>query len=196
MNNLGAGYWNNRFINRDTPWDMGYPSTPLKEYFNQLTDKNVSILIPGCGNGYEAAYLLENGFTDIVLIDISPALTKQIEEKFSAYINKELTVITGDFFELNGQFDLIIEQTFFCALDPSLRKKYAVHMQHLLKPRGKLAGVLFNRLFANEGPPFGGSTEEYNELFSPFFHINKLETCYNSIKPRQDAECFFIVQKK
>jgi Thiopurine S-methyltransferase (TPMT) len=52
-------YWTNRYNDQSTGWDIGYPSTPLKEYIEQLTNKNIHILIPGAGNAYEAEYLLE-----------------------------------------------------------------------------------------------------------------------------------------
>ena len=194
MNELDASYWSNRFEQEDTPWDIGFVSTPIKEYIDQLTDKNISILIPGCGKSYEAGYLLQNGFTNITLIDISPTLTKRLEKKFDTYNKKQLTIITGNFFDLKGQFDLIIEQTFFCALNPALRKDYVDRMYELLKPGGKLVGVLFNRSFEG-GPPFGGSKEEYKELFDEKFVIKKMEDCYNSIEPRKDAEVFIILAK-
>jgi hypothetical protein len=50
-------YWEEKFIKNETGWDIGYVSTPLKEYFDQLTNKDLKILIPGSGNGYEAEYL-------------------------------------------------------------------------------------------------------------------------------------------
>ena len=89
---------------------------------------------------------------------------------------------------------MIIEQTFFCALNPALRKDYVDRMYELLKPGGKLVGVLFNRSFEG-GPPFGGSKEEYKELFDEKFVIKKMEDCYNSIEPRKDAEVFIILAK-
>ncbi|MGE5107581.1 MAG: methyltransferase domain-containing protein [Sphingobacteriales bacterium] len=194
MSNPDSAYWDNRYQQKETGWDIGYVSTPIREYIDQLTDKNISILIPGCGNSYEAEYLLKTGFGNITLIDISPTLTKKLEEKFNTYLKKQLTIITGDFFNLKGQFDLIIEQTFFCALNPQLRKNYVNKMYELLKPGGKLIGVLFNRDFEG-GPPFGGSKEEYEKLFVEKFEIKKMETCYNSITPRKDAEVFINLVK-
>ena len=41
-------------------------------------DKTASILIPGCGNAYEAEYLLANGFKNITIIDIAPSLVAQL----------------------------------------------------------------------------------------------------------------------
>ncbi|WEK35145.1 MAG: methyltransferase domain-containing protein [Candidatus Pseudobacter hemicellulosilyticus] len=189
-----ASYWDNRYQRGETGWDLGAPSTPLKTYIDQLTDKELAILIPGCGNSYEAEYLLEQGFTNVTLIDISPTLTARLSRKFEQQPGRKPTIITGDFFALNGQFDLILEQTFFCALDPALRPAYVEQMHKLLKPGGQLAGVLFNRDF-DGGPPFGGHTEEYEQLFGKFFTIRTLAPCYNSIKPREGNEAFIIAEK-
>ena len=189
-------YWDNLYQTHDTAWDIGYPSTPLKEYIDQVTDRDQSILIPGCGNSYEAAYLLEKGFTDVTLVDISHMLTSELEKKFHSYSGKQLKIINANFFDLHGSFDLIFEQTFFCALDPSLRTNYVHKMHELLKPRGKLVGVLFDRIFDEEGPPYGGSSEEYKKLFSEKFDTRVLETCYNSITPRKGTEVFIHLNPK
>ena len=184
---LDADYWSKRYEQEQTGWDIGYGSTPLIEYLQSLEDKTISILIPGCGNAYEAEWLLQHGFTDVTVLDISPVLTAVLNERFH---DQPIQIITGDFFEHKGQYDLILEQTFFCALDPSLRSRYAEQMHQLLKPGGKLVGVLFNKEFAG-GPPFGGSKEEYEQLLSKHLHLKKMELCTNSIPPRRGTELFF-----
>jgi thiopurine S-methyltransferase len=68
-------------------------------------------------------------------------------------------------------------------------------MPKLLKENGKLAGLLFNFPLTQEGPPFGGSKEEYLRLFEPNFNVKVMEPCHNSIKPREGRELFFILQK-
>lgn len=191
---LDRSYWDNRYKNKQTGWDIGMVSRPLKEYIDQLQGRDMAILIPGCGNAYEAAYLLEKGFTNITLIDIVPDLVNSIKERLSAYPGHQLNVICGDFFSLNQKFDLVLEQTFFCALNPTLRKNYADKMFELLNPGGKLVGVLFNRSFEG-GPPFGGNKKEYAGLFSERFHINVLNECYHSIDPRKGTELFINFSK-
>lgn len=193
-NKAGQQYWDQLYQSRETRWDIGYPSPPLKEYIDQLKDKQQSILIPGCGNSYEAGYILAKGFTDLTLIDVSPSLTSSLQEKFGHYLGKQLQIITGDFFEHKGQYDLILEQTFFCALPPSSRPAYVQQMHKLLKPGGKLVGVLFNRLFEEAGPPFGGTVEEYKELFQEKFLI-EMEPCYNSIEKRMGSEVFIKLMR-
>jgi SAM-dependent methyltransferase len=189
-----ANFWNEHYLQNTTTWDMGRVSPPLAAYFSQLPNKNCSILIPGCGNSYEAAWLLEHRFTSVTLIDISEALIHRLRQVFAATPDPPLQIITGDFFRLTGQYDLIIEQTFFCALDPSLREKYMDHMHRLLRPGGKLAGLLFNRSFV-DGPPFGGHKAEYHKLLEKKFRVKTLAPCYNSITPRAGSELFFIAEK-
>ena len=78
-----------------------------------------------------------------------------------------------DFFEFSGKFDLIIEQTFFCAIDKSLRANYAEQISTLLNVDGKLVGLMFDAPLNIENPPFGGSTDEYKAYFSPYFkHVD------------------------
>jgi SAM-dependent methyltransferase len=190
---LDKEYWNSLYQAGETGWDIGDVSTPMKEYIDQLDNKDIAILIPGCGNAYEAAYLLKKGFTNVTLIDISMLAAEAVKERFKEYGNR-VNVICGDFFKLEKKFDLILEQTFFCALDPSLRKNYAEKMYELLKENGKLVGVMFNRSFEG-GPPFGGNMEEYTNLFAPLFDILQMEACYNSIAPRAGNEVFIRLKK-
>lgn len=191
---LDEQFWNERYLTHNTGWDIGYISTPLQQYLAQYHNKHASILIPGCGNAYEAAYLLQSGFTQVTVVDISQYAIDAITRRLQPYVDNALTVVHADFFDLSGQYDLIVEQTFFCALHPSLRQQYAVHMHELLKPGGKLMGLFFNRTF-DVSPPFGGSIAVYQNLFEPLFKIKKMEPCYNSIAARAHTELFVVLQK-
>ena len=166
-------FWNNQYEANTTGWDLGEVSPPIKNYINQLTNKNLRILIPGCGNTYEAEYLLQQGFTNIAVVDIAPTLIARLQKKFTA--NPNIKIILGDFFKHEAQYDLILEQTFFCALNPALRKDYVSQMNTLLAPEGKLVGVLFNRQFEQAGPPFGGSQREYELIFQKYFNFKTFE---------------------
>ena len=187
-------YWESKYSDEATGWDIGYASAPLVEYFKRLTNKKLKILIPGGGNCYEAEFLFEQGFENVYVIDIAEHPLKNLKTRFPDFPDNHL--IHDDFFNHTGKYDLIVEQTFFCALDPVLRQKYADKMHDLLAENGKLAGLLFDFELTEEGPPFGGSSAEYLELFSEKFNIIKLERCYNSIKPRAGRELFFIFEKK
>ena len=190
---LNSNYWESRYQKNQIGWDAGKITTPLKEYIDQLTNSDLKILIPGAGNGYEFDYLIQKGFKNTYVVDLAPTPLENIRNR-----NPQLkeNIIQTDFFKLNQKFDLIIEQTFFCALNPNLRSNYVLKMQEILNPGGKIAGLLFNFPLTEDGPPFGGSLEEYKYLFSETFKIKTLEKAYNSIKPRANKELFFIFDKK
>lgn len=191
MDFLSPEYWESRYKEQQTGWDFGKPSTPLANFIDGIANKNASILIPGCGNSYEAEYLVEQGFSNITVIDIAASPVEQLQQR----IGNKARVLLQDFFEHHGQYDYILEQTFFCALHPSLRRAYVSKMKELLAEHGKLVGVLFNRQF-EINPPFGGSKKEYEELFATELQITKMEECFNSIPPRSGTELFFIATKK
>jgi len=187
-------FWSLRYQNSNTGWDIGSISKPLKEYIDQLHKKDLKILIPGAGNSYEAEYLFEKGFKDVWICDIAKEPIENFKQRLPEF--PESQILHSDFFELENQFDLILEQTFFCALPVDLRENYAKKTFKLLKPKGKISGVLFDFELQPDGPPFGGSREEYLMYFSPYFKIDILEPCYNSIKPRLGKELFFNFSKK
>ncbi|MBK9109719.1 MAG: methyltransferase domain-containing protein [Saprospiraceae bacterium] len=193
MQNLDKEFWDLRWQQGTTGWDIGYASPALITFMESYPNKSAKILIPGCGNAYEAEELINMGYTNIDIVDISPKAVANLTEKFRG--KNAVHSLCCDFFELKGPYDLILEQTFFCALDPGKRRQYVQQCHDLLNPEGVVAGLLFATAFAADGPPFGGDADEYRELFSAKFQIRKLDNCYNSIPKRAGNELFFILVK-
>ena len=109
--NLNKNYWTSRYLSNDIPWDAGTITTPIKSYIDQLSDKNLKILIPGVGNGYELSYLYENGFKNVYGLDLSEVPLKNFHKSNPNFPKEQL--IVNDFFNHSSKYDLIIEQTFF-----------------------------------------------------------------------------------
>ncbi|MCB2207942.1 MAG: methyltransferase domain-containing protein [Bacteroidetes bacterium] len=194
MSKLQPHYWDTLYKSGQTGWDIGYVSTPLKTYFDQLKHLSVRILVPGAGNGYEAEYLHKQGFPNVYLLDYAAESIKNFSKRYPDFPKKHL--INEDFFTHTDQYDLIVEQTFFSSIPKERRNNYTEKMHQLLKPGGKLIGLLFNHEFNFQEPPFGGTENEYRTLFQPLFEIKKMEIAHNSIKPRAGRELFIILQKK
>ncbi len=190
---LNKEYWDKRYSEGNTGWDIGSVSTPLKEYIDQLKDKNTAILIPGGGSAYEANYLLEKGFQNITIIELSEEIVLKLKARFAN--TPQVTILLGDFFEHTGTYGLVLEQTFFCAFNPTLRQAYYKKMYDILSPKGKIAGVLFGVKLDKEPPPFGGTKEEYLGLMKNYFKPKTIELCYNSIPQRQGNELFIILER-
>lgn len=190
---LNKQLWNQRYLDSNTGWDVGYITTPIKEYIDQIQNKEIKVLVPGSGNGYEAEYLYKLGFKNIFVLDYANQALENFKNRVNTFPKSNIYEI--NFFDLHQKFDLIIEQTFFCALDINLRTHYVNKMSELLNDNGKLVGVLFDDKFDNEGPPYGANFEEYKKLFKERFVLKTFEKCYNSIPPRSSNE-FFLIAKK
>lgn len=191
-------YWTQRYHEERTGWDIGYASTPIKEYCDQLTNKNISILIPGAGNAFEAEYLWKQGFKNIFVLDISEFPLDKFKERNPDFPKDQL--LLADFFEHKNQYDLILEQTFFCSLVPTDENRfaYAEHMAKLLKQNGKLVGIWFDIPLTGdmEKRPFGGNKTLYLKYLENRFVPKTFERCYNSIPARVGNELFGIFLKK
>lgn len=186
---MEKNYWSQRYASANTPWDIGYASPPLTAFLQKLNAMDHKILLPGAGNAYEAEWMHQQGFSNLHVLDIAPEPLRNLQQRLPDFPNANLH--QEDFFDHKGQYDFIIEQTFFCALSPTLRDAYVAKMYELLKPGGQLFGVLFKFPLSENGPPFGGSEDEYRKRFGRLFKIATLAPCYNSIKPRMGNELFF-----
>lgn len=193
MDLLNEDYWSGRYESGQTGWDIGYVSTPLKTYIDQLEDKTVRILIPGAGNSYEAEYLHRQGFGNVYVMDLSQTPLDNLKLRVPDFPDDRL--ICQDFFDHTGQYDIMLEQTFFCALNPELRPAYVKKASELLKPGGKIVGLMFNIPLFDDHPPFGGHQKDYEPLFRDTFDISIMETAYNSIPPRAGNELFVKLVK-
>jgi len=191
--NLSEEFWDNRYKNNDIGWDLGQISPPLKSYIDQLKNKSIKILIPGGGNSYEAEYLFKQGFKSVFVVDVSETALHNIKSRVPNFPSDQL--LHKNFFDLDMTFDLVLEQTFFCAIEPRLRNDYVIKMNTLLSSQGKLVGLLFNATLNTDRPPFGGSKSEYLKRFDSVFNIVLMEKAYNSHETRLEKELFFILKK-
>lgn len=172
-------WWNQRYANRDTPWDLGNPTPILESLLTAMGLKAgpglQSALIVGAGRGHDARLLAERGF-EVLVVDFAPLALQAASDNLQGLSVKFLE---ADLFELPrllaGQtVDVLVEHTCFCAIDPSRRNDYARVASELVRPGGLLVGVFFE-FERPTGPPFGGHRQEYRETFSPYFEIQRLE---------------------
>lgn len=191
---LNAQYWEKRWQNQETKWDMGHASPPLVRYIDQLQDKDIRILIPGAGSAYEAVYLHEKGFKNVFVCDWAASSFFYLTAICPSFPKEHL--IISNFFDLDIEVDLLLEQTFFCAIDPTIRPNYVDKAKTLLSTGGKIAGLLFGINFDFTGPPFGGQEEEYITLFEPQFDILQIDVEKDSIPQRAGNELFIEMKKR
>jgi SAM-dependent methyltransferase len=183
-------YWQGRFAVGDTPWDLDAPSSVLMEGLDELKGIGLQlagrkVLSPGCGRGSDALEFVRRG-ADVVAVDWSEAAVSALRARYAASTTSypgSLDVIQGDLFEVPVQHvDVVCEHTFFCAIDPSMRPRYAETVGAWVNPGGFLVGNFFvvsdteaRRLphlsltKEGKGPPFATTTVELEALLSPYF---------------------------
>lgn len=158
-------FWTERFEQRFMPWDKGGVPEALKQFVAK-SSRSRSALIPGCGTGYEVAYLSEAGW-DVTAIDFSPAAVVAAQAALGPWAAR---VVEADFFAFNPPkpVDFIYERAFLCALPRRLWPEVAARWAELLPPGGLLAGFFYFD-DSPKGPPFGATPAELDALLNPHF---------------------------
>lgn len=192
MVELSQTYWSTRYSSNQTGWDIGEANQYLIDIVQESYSKEAKILVPGAGNAHEVEALYKLGYTNVYALDWAKEPLIALKKRLPEIPDSQL--LHESFFDHEGRYDVILEQTFFCALDPSLRKDYVNKTYDLLNDNGVVTGLLFD-VKDLPGPPFGGSIWEYSRLFSQRFEKSLFHRSYDSIKPREGRECFFKVEK-
>jgi SAM-dependent methyltransferase len=139
-------FWDERFEQGFTPWDRGGVPEALRAFVAQR--KPMRTLIPGCGTGYELAFLSEAGW-DATAIDFSPAAVQAAKAAVGRWSGK---VEQADFFAWQAAqpLELIYERAFLCAMPRSMWPQVVARWTELLPPGALLAGF-----FSLTMPPRG-----------------------------------------
>jgi hypothetical protein len=189
----GTNYWEERYVNKATGWDLGHVSQPLKGIIDSIQNKKCRILIPGAGNSFEAEYLIRNGFSEVTVLDLAATPLLQLQKRLKHREN--ITILQENFFDHIGTYDLILEQTFLCALESRFRESYIIKSHELLKKDGFIEGVLFDFKSQRNEPPYTASIKEYKDLFQKKFEIKKMEPCLNSEHSRNGKELIIKMKR-
>ncbi|QPJ60486.1 MAG: methyltransferase domain-containing protein [Candidatus Nitronauta litoralis] len=189
--------WQGYYDQDDLRWDLGEVSPPLKRLWEEGTLKTGRMIIPGCGQGHEVIFFAQQGF-DVTGVEYTEGGIKLLQENLGKS-NLNAEVVHSDFFELDashhGRYDLMLEQTFFCAIHPRDRTRYVEMALKVLKPGGLLAGLFYNT-GEEDGPPYNTTEEDVRQNFSNGFDIVCLEKCDHSIERRENKELLAVLQKR
>ncbi|OIO66251.1 MAG: thiopurine S-methyltransferase [Zetaproteobacteria bacterium CG_4_9_14_3_um_filter_49_83] len=156
--------WEKRYQQGETGWDRGGASPAIDHWLSALLTAPARVLIPGCGRGHEAVYLVGHGFS-VAGIDIAPSAVSHLKQQL-AQEGLEGEVILGDLFTYQPEalFDVVYEQTCLCAIQPDERQPYEAKLYEWLKPGGHLL-ALFMQTGAEGGPPFHCDLLAMRKLF-------------------------------
>jgi methyl halide transferase len=152
------------------------PSPLIMRLIDEEFRPPARVLVVGCGRGWEVEALAQRGF-DVTGLDIAPAALDLVTIRLGQRPNISLQV--GSVLNMPpsmlGAYDIIVEHTCFCAIDPLRWSDYAYSVASILVPRGYFVGAFLS--FENveyAGPPFGTNIETVHSLFVEYFEIRRL----------------------
>ena len=176
--------WNQRYVEGRTGWDLGEPPPALRRVI-AARPQPLRVLVPGAGRGHDALAWAEAGHR-VVAVDFAPLAVVAARENAAAR-GVEMAVHEADIFalpgDLAGAFDLVWEQTCFCAIPPERRDDYARAMAAVLRPGGQIVALLWNHGKAG-GPPFDVRREDVDAAFAEAFVVEEVTVVPDSAAGR------------
>jgi SAM-dependent methyltransferase len=161
---LSAEWWQQRWETADTGWDLG-GEHPSMRWLLEHTPWGPAghLLVPGCGGGWDAVALA--GRYAVTGVDFAPSALEATRARAQAagrvVHTVEADVLDWAVLQPAGSFDGVYEYTCLCAIDPSLRQRWAEAMTHLVRPGGILVWLAFPlQKDSPGGPPYVVSIPE------------------------------------
>ena len=167
--------WEARYQRGDLPWDLGLAPPALVDLLASWPAEPLKVLVPGAGTGHDALAWAAAGHV-VTAVDIAPSAVQALRN-LAADANLSVEGVEGDIFDLpqawRGSFDVIWEQTCYCAILPAQRDDYVRAMAAVLRPAGQYVGLFWNHGMEG-GPPWDVTKNDVVARFEGTFEIESL----------------------
>lgn len=187
---LTATFWEQRYQDGKTGWDLGQPAPPFVALLaSDQAPPPGRIAVLGSGSGQDALLFADRGF-EVVGFDLAPTAiaiatqTAQDRHLSVQFLHRDIFNLEPEF---ANSFDYVLEHTCFCAIAPALRPDYVQLVHWLLRPGGELIALFWAHAMPG-GPPFGATVEELQQRFTAQFTLISWAKATHSVPSRQDAE--------
>lgn len=188
--------WQRIYDEEGTPWDLDGATPALSEMLEAGAEwglgTGVTIAVPGCGLGHDAAALAARGFR-VRAIDPVPAALEAARARYGLAVDwAERDWLA----ERPGAFDALFDHAFFVAFEPRRRVEVVAAHARQLKPGGLWMGLFWHTVKeVDAAPPWAVQPAELAALAEPFFDILSLEAARNS-HPRRAGREFWMIAKR
>lgn len=186
--------WEQHYLEQNTGWDLGQPAPPLVRAARALP--RCSTVVVGSGRGHDALALAELGF-EVTGVDLAPSAVRLAAEEAKRR-NLTARFIQADLLALPGAHEpwqLWVEHTCFCAIEPAQREAYVESARRSLVPGGLLLGLFYAHRRSG-GPPYKTSRGELEQLFLGAFELVSMEEPKDSHPRRAGEELLALFQRR
>lgn len=190
-------HWENIYNTKDTQqvsWYQKVPETSLKLIDQLHTSKSDKIIEVGCGDSYLGDHLLQKGYTDITLLDISHSALNAIKKRLSN-VPSRISYVCSDIlnFEPQHKFTLWHDRAVFHFLtEKKDQEKYIDKAASCIISGGHLIVATFS----DNGPDVCSKlkVQQYSEteLQESFKNDFSVVECFseNHVTPSGDVQNF------
>ena len=210
------GFWEDAYREERDAWDMGTPTpvfVDLLTAWGSRIDRLVSgnspdelsnpgraleVLVPCSGRGHDAILFAQNGYR-VTAVDFAVQAADHLRRE-AERSGVDLEVLSEDMFALGssrpGRYDLLLEYTCLCAIDPMRRTEYIDLCADVLRPGGLFLGLIFPVDGRAGGPPWSIDPAEFSANMDSRFTLRIDEVPGKSVKPRQGKERLMIWERR
>jgi len=171
--------WDQRYIDKDIPWDSGYPDHHLQGYILHANIQPTTSLIIGCGTGTNAIWLAKQGH-QVLALDLSATALSQAQSKVVDE-NLSVTFLKANVIEDPipvGPYGFAYDRGCFHVFgETTVRKAFASKVASTLGPDG----IWLSVIGSTDGPPRNSgpprrSITEITAAVEPCFEILRFES--------------------
>jgi SAM-dependent methyltransferase len=188
-------YWEAAYTEGRDGWELGAAAPPLVRALAELRPEaraSGAALVLGSGRGHEARAAAAQGWARVVGVDFATAAREEASKLTPPELASRIEWRTRDLFDLPatdaGAFDLVVEHTSFCAIDPARRAEWARVVHAVLRPGGSLLGLFYTHGRPG-GPPFGAAVADVlRALEAAGLRVERHEVPVDSIERRRGDE--------
>jgi SAM-dependent methyltransferase len=133
-------FWQDRYLNQQTPWDNGADDPEILTWLSDgtLSATDSPVLVPGCGSGRDLTLLASKGIA-VTGLDYAPVAVAIARERLArAGLTAQVEQADVLSWSPPSPAGAIIERTCLCALHPDHWVCYAQRLHAWLRPGGRL----------------------------------------------------------
>lgn len=188
---MDKDFWLSRWQNKEIAFHETYTNPKLKKHFSALTLPNGRIFVPLCGKTNDIAWLLGQGLSvlgaelsETAIVELFQSLGVEpnvsVIGTFKRYSATNIDIFVGDIFDLTpqnvGKIDAIYDRGALVALPEKMRQDYSQKLLELGEKAPQLLLTYDYDQSTMQGPPFAISKQVLENLYSPPYSINLLES--------------------
>lgn len=184
-------YWLDRWECDDISFHQTDVNSYLNKYWPELKLAHGSkVFVPLCGKSRDMLWLNEKGHA-VLGIELSKLAVEaffqennytphhETNDKFEVFRINDLSILYGDFFDLNkndlATVSAVYDRASLVALPPKMRERYASHLMNILPPGTQILLVTFDYPQSEmAGPPFAVSPDEIKQHYQKYADIRLL----------------------